>query len=114
MLVFPFHAEEREEHQEHKQIIHRQRFLYQITRQELHRLLMRVARVEVIDAYAEDHRHGNPYDSHLQGLADTDLMLTFLAKRLQVDDQHDEHQHIEQYPCPKRHTHNLHFFLLSF
>ena len=53
MLVFPLDAEEGEQHQEDEKVVHRQRFLYQVACQELHRLLMRIARIEQVDTAAE-------------------------------------------------------------
>ena len=61
---------------------------------------MGIAWIEELDADTEEERHANPDGSHLQGFADADFMLTLLTKRLQVDQQHDEHQHIEQNPDP--------------
>ena len=40
VLIFPLNTEEREQHQEYEQIIHRQRLLDDVTCQELHRHLV--------------------------------------------------------------------------
>ena len=109
VLVFPLHTEEGEKHQEHEKVVHRQRLLNQVARQELHRLLLRLYGIEQPDACAEHQRHGNPDNCHLQGLRDTDLMLTFLAKRLQVDIKHGDDQHIKQGPRPQGDTDYFHF-----
>ena len=65
MLVFPLYAEEGKEHQEDEEIVHRERLLYQVSCQKLHRLLMGGNRVEEIDADAEQQRDCYPHSSHL-------------------------------------------------
>ena len=100
MLVFAFYAEEGEQHQKDKQVVHRQRLLYQVARNELHCLLVRIDRIEEINPQAEQKRHGYPHDGHPQRFAYIHLMLPFPAKHRQVDQQHYNYKDIEQNPCP--------------
>ena len=95
MLVLALDAEEGEEHEEDKEVVHREGFLDEITCEELHGLLVGIAWVEELNAGTEEQGHANPDGCHDQGFAHADLMLALPAKRLQVDEQHDEHQHIE-------------------
>ena len=46
VLILPLDAKEREQHEEHEQVVHRQRLLYQVARQKLHRLFVRFHRIE--------------------------------------------------------------------
>ena len=108
MLVFTFYTKEGEEHEEHEEVIHRERFLYQITSQEFHSLLMGLHGIEEVDARTEYERYAYPDGRHLQGFSHAYLMLTFLAKRLQVDDEHNEYQYIKQNPSPQGHTYYFH------
>ena len=65
MLIFAFDAEEREQHEKHKQIVHRQRLLYQVACKKLQSHLVRVAWIKEIDACAEQQRDAYPHRSHL-------------------------------------------------
>ena len=114
VLVLPLDAEEREEHQEHEEVVHRQRLLYQVACQKLHRLLVRIDGVEPVDACTEHQRHGYPDGRHLQGLPYANLVLTIPAERLQVDHQHGQHQHIKQYPSPQGHTDYFHIVIIIY
>ena len=53
MLILTLDAKEGEKHEKNKQIIHRQRFLNEITCQEFHRFLVGIIRVEQLDASTE-------------------------------------------------------------
>ena len=50
VLVFAFNTEEREQHEEHEEVVHRERFLDEIACQKLHCLLVRLYGIEQIDA----------------------------------------------------------------
>ena len=108
VLVFRLDTEEGEEHEEHEEVVHRQRLLNDIASQELHRLLMRLHGIPQKDAKTKYQRHTDPNGGHLQCFGYTDLVLAFLAERLQVDEQHDEDQHIKQDPRPHGHTDYFH------
>ena len=54
MLVFAVNPKEGEQHQEHKQVVHRQRLLYEVASEELHCLLVRLSRIEEIDTNTEE------------------------------------------------------------
>jgi hypothetical protein len=73
-----------------------------------------IAWIEQVDTTAEYQRHADPEGRHLQGLRHTYLMLSFLAERLQVDQQHDKNQYIKQNPRPEGHTCVLHLNFFSF
>ena len=110
MLVLTLNAKKREEHQKHKEVVHRQRFLYQIARQKLHGFLVRRNGIEQINSSAKQERNAYPYCRHLQGLLDIHLMLSFPAKHFQVGIQHDENKYIKNNPSPKGHSHKSHHF----
>ena len=71
---------------------------------------MGIAWIEELDTDTEEQRYTNPDGRHDQSFTHIDLMLTFPAKRLQVDQQHDEDQYIERNPNPEGQTY--HFSLL--
>ena len=100
VLKLALNAKIGKKHQENEEVVHRQRLLNQIARQELHRLLVRFNGIEEVDARTEHHRHGYPHTRHLQSLADVHLVLAFVSKHLQVGNQHQHHQHIESNPSP--------------
>ena len=96
MLVFALYTEEREEHEEYEEIVHRQGLLDEVSCKKLYRHLVRITDwIPLVDACCEEKRDANPDGCHLQGFPDTDFVLTFLAKHLEVNNQHDEDQHIK-------------------
>ena len=105
VLVFALDAEEREQHEEHKEVVHRQRLLNEIACQKLHCLFVRLDRIPEVDSCTEQQRHANPYGGHLKCFFHTDFMLTFLAEHLQVGNQHNEYQYVENNPSPQGHSH---------
>lgn len=95
MLVLPLNTKEREEHEEHEQIVHRQGFLYQVACQKFQCHLMRVARIEEVYACTEQQRYTNPDGCHPKCLVRVHLMLALAAEHLQVGNQHDQYQRIK-------------------
>ena len=101
VLVLAFYAEEREQHEEHEEVVDGERLLDEVAGEELQRLLVRVDGVEEVDACAEQQRHDNPDDGHVQGFADAHLVLSLAPERLQVDGKHEKHHCVEKYPAQK-------------
>ena len=95
VLILSLYAEEREEHEEHKQVIHRQRFLDEVAREELQGLLFRFDGVEKVDADAEQQRNSYPHARHAQRLTNAHFVLPFSPEGFQVDGQHKQHQCVE-------------------
>ena len=88
MLVLPLNAKEREKHEEYEQIVHRQRFLYQVTCQKFQCHLMRIARIKEVDTRAEQQRYAYPHGCHGERLTHIHLMLPMATEHLQICYQH--------------------------
>ena len=104
VLVLALYAEVGEEHEEHKEVVHRQRFFNKVAGKKLHCHLVGLGGVEQVDGGAEQQRHSYPHGSHYERLSDAHLVLSFLTEQLEVGYQHKQHRCVENHPCPQGQT----------
>ncbi|MNS80624.1 hypothetical protein D3C72_1143130 [compost metagenome] len=115
LALFLRHREVAHDHQEDKDVVHRQRLLDQVAGQELqadlvgHDLAGRLVQVEP-EAAVEGQRQRDPADGPPQGLLEGDLVRATMAHQYEVDQQGDDHHRCEAAPQPQI-TDRLHGFV---
>ena len=88
VLVFPLDAEVGKQHQKDKKIVGRERFFDEIGGEIFHCHLVWVVGIEQPNAESEQQGNANPHGSHLQCLADANLVFAVFGEHFEVGNQH--------------------------
>jgi hypothetical protein len=95
-LVYAFYFKRVKYHYKNKEIIHRERFFYQVTCEELHGLFMSVV-IEKVQRRVK--RKSNTYPDNTPYNAAFKRFLTLLViSYIEIDIQHNPHHKSKEYP----------------